>query len=105
MRSSSYLNTVLTVIAVLLGLNLWTAWHGGDLAPTPGSQAGDTEAAFDMHGASPAYAQGIPNAGQQRLQMIRELEQIQTDLAEFRQMFTAGTARVRVEMPEADAAN
>ncbi len=59
MRSLRYLNTILTVIAVLLATHLWTAWSDGAspaaavasprTTPTPG---------------------GIPNAGAQRQQQI-----------------------------------
>ncbi len=51
-----YLNAVLTVLCVLLGLNLYADWT--------------ERSVFD----TPAYAQGIPDEGAQRLQMIDQLK-------------------------------
>ncbi|MHC4994586.1 MAG: hypothetical protein ACYTGQ_05975, partial [Planctomycetota bacterium] len=58
MNSTRYLNTILTVIAVLLTLHLFTFWSSTDGVATP------------------AMAQGIPDAGAQRLMMVNELKSL-----------------------------
>ncbi len=84
MRSLRYLNTVLTVIAVLLTVNVWTMWTA-----TPGGDA--------LSVATEARASGIANAGAQRKQIVDAVKQVQTEVGEVKAMFKDGTARVRLE--------
>ena len=94
MRSLKYLNTVLTIIAILLTLNLWALWMtspGGSMLTT----------------VQPAHGQGTGpkfNATAQRKAMVEELESIDNRLKtldDLKAMFKDGSARVRVEvMPE-----
>lgn len=87
MRSLRYLNTVLTVIAVLLTLQLWTSWTTGVSEKSLPSFVDPVERADAS----------IPNAAAQRKQMIDLLKQSNDRLAEMTKMFKSGSARVRVE--------
>ena len=84
MKSLRYLNSILTILAVLLTLNLWTLWTSGALQGGP-------------EVATPAQAQGIPNAGAQRIEMINELKQQTGKLDQLITLLKSGQARVRVE--------
>jgi hypothetical protein len=84
MKSLRYLNTVLTLIAVLLTANLWTQWN-----TTPG---GDT-----LSVATQAKAVGLTNAAQQRKDMIELLKKINADTTGLKSMLSNGSARVRLE--------
>lgn len=92
---TTYLNTVLTLIAVLLGLNLWTGMHTSDAA-----QALDP--------ATDAQAQGRANPAEERREMIQKLDAIVTSVNAVgdrvgRMTTRDGSVRVEVEsMPEAD---
>ena len=88
MKSSKYLNTVLTAIAVLLGLNLWTAMHTG-----AASQALDP--------ATTAQAQGRTNPAEGRREMIEKLDEVVTAVDAIGSKLDAMTNRsgqVRVEV-------
>ena len=84
MKSLRYLNTVLTLIAVLLTVNIWTLWN-----TAPGANA--------VSFASPAQAVGLTNAAQQRKEMISVLKKINSDSAELKSLLANGSARVRLE--------
>jgi hypothetical protein len=84
MRSLRYLNTVLTLIAVLLTVNIWTLW-----TVTPGGSA--------LSVATQARAAGIANAAQQRIDMINALKSINTDTTKLKSMLQGGSARVRLD--------
>lgn len=86
MRSLGYLNAILTVLAVLLTLNLWTAWTA-----TPGGEL--------LSAAQPAHAQGLANAAQQRKEMVDLLKQLNVEFAELKKTLAKGELRVRVEAP------
>ena len=87
MRPIQYLNTVLTVIAVLLSLNLWAMWTQSGFSTVPSAQA---QAGIPL-----------PDPGVQRNEMNNQLRAINEKLAELNAQFKGGTARVRVEsMPE-----
>ena len=88
MASLRYLNTVLTVLAVLLTLQLWTSW-----TKASGGEPGDHLAL----GPRSAYADGIPNAGAQRKQIIDLLKKQVQQTESLTEMFKSGQARVRVE--------
>lgn len=84
MRSLRYLNSVLTVIAVLLTLNVYTLWT----MPQSGAAVSvSTE----------AQAAGLPNPGAQRQQMIDLLKKLSKQAEETKGLFKSGQARVRVE--------
>ncbi len=84
MGALRYLNTVLTVLAILLAFQLWTSWTGGPA---------DTTASV----ATPAYASGIPNAGAQRQQMVDLLKRQSQQLDALTKLFESGQARVRLD--------
>lgn len=82
MRSLRYLNTVLTVIAVLLALHLWTLWIGGPSA------------------VATAAAPGLGNAATQRRQMVDQLKRLTVKIEELTSLFRSGQARVKVDAPK-----
>jgi hypothetical protein len=85
MRTLRYLNGVLTVIAVLLTLNVWTMWQtAGQSNPRPSL----TE---------PAHAVGRTNAGQQREKIIGQLKQANAQLGELHAMLAEGKLTVQVK--------
>jgi hypothetical protein len=96
MRSLRYLNTVLTLIAILLTLNLWTLWT---------ATASHPAAAIDLTAATPARAQarppsgGIPDAGAQRREIADQIKLGNQKLDTLIEMFRSGQARVRLEAP------
>lgn len=83
MKSLQYLNTVLTVIAVLLSLHLWTLWS----AQSPGE---------GVSLLPEAHAAGIPNAGQQRKEIVDELRQVSHKIDDLVSLFRSGDAQVRM---------
>ena len=89
MASLRYTNLMLTVIALLLTLHLWTIW----IAPGPRGADGIALAP----GPRTAHAAGLPNAGQQRKQMVDLLKKISTQSDELNKLFASGRARVRME--------
>ena len=91
MKSLRYLNTMLTVLAVLLAVQIWTTWTGG-----PSEVLSWT---------APAQAGGIPDAGSQRKQMVDELRQISGKLDTLTDLFRSGKARVRLEGAAPDKKN
>ena len=88
MRSIRYLNVVLTVIALLLTLHLWTLWT----SPASGRSPSDLISEPAAHAQS-----GIPNAAAQRVEMIKELKKVSKNMEELTGLFLSGKARVRVE--------
>jgi hypothetical protein len=82
MRSLRYLNCMLTVLAVLLTLQLWTTWSASSVTIT-----------------QEAHAQGIPNAGAQRKEMIESLNKIQQELSTTNELLRSGQMRVVVDAP------
>lgn len=90
MRSLRYLNSILTVIAVLLTLNLYVAWN-------------TTPAGVAVSFAEEAHAQeagGISNAGAQRKEMIDLLKQLNVNVVGVKKTLDGG---VRVTGDEAGA--
>ncbi len=88
MRSLRYLNTILTLIAVLLTLNLWTAWTTGS-AP-----------AVDL--AHQAHAQGASSSGDRQQTMIEKLTSIDKKVGDIDATLTSGQVRVKIDsMPAA----
>lgn len=84
MRSLRYLNSVLTIIAVLLTLQLWTLWTATPAAPA-------------IDGATAARAEGIPDSGAQRKEIITGLRDVNASIRGLTALFQSGQARVRVE--------
>ena len=84
MRSLRYLNTVLTILALLLTLNLWTAWST--------TSVGDT-----LSISRTANAQGIVNAGAQRKEMINQVHQMNIAMVDLKTTLTDGAIRVHVD--------
>ena len=86
MRSGiRYLNGVLTVLAILLSLQLWTQW-------TAAPNGKPITLASEAHAAG-----GIPNAGAQRQQMVDLLKKVVQQNDKLIGMFNSGQARVKVE--------
>jgi hypothetical protein len=85
MRSLRYLNCVLTVLAVLLSLQLWTTWNTSHASMV-----------------QEAHAQGIPNAGAQRKEMIDALNSIQRELQQTNDLLRSGQLRVVADQPRTD---
>ena len=85
MRSLRYLNSVLTVLAVLLSLNLYVAWASSPVAVT-----------------SEAQAQGLSNAGAQRQEMVDLLKQLNVHLVEVKKSLNSGSIRVQMDTTDSD---
>lgn len=83
MQSVKYLNVILTTIAILLALQLWTSWSGPSLDQS-------------MSWTTPAHAAGIPNAGHQRQQIVNQLKDMSVKLDQLNDQFRSGKARVRI---------
>lgn len=81
MRSLKYLNVVLTVVAVLMTVQVWTS-----LGAAP---------AVDF--ASVARAEGIPDAGAQRQAIVDQLKLVNQKLEEMAGLLRSGEVRVKVE--------
>lgn len=85
MASMRYLNSILTIIAVLLTVHLWAWW----LSPSDSRVTSFTPT---------AHAQaGLPNAAAQRVQMINEMKQTNAKLDQLTALLKSGKVRVRVE--------
>lgn len=83
MGSVRYLNFILTIVAIMLGLQLATTWS--DRAPE----------------ATAAYGQGIPDSGAQRQQIIDQLKLVNTRTSEIKSLLASGKLQVVVALPEA----
>ena len=87
MKSLTYLNGILTVLAILLGLNLATQWTA-----SPAADVFVTE----------AHASGVPapaSGSVQRRDMIKLLQEIKSETKDMNHLLSSGTMRVMVEMP------
>jgi len=86
MKSLRYLNTILTVIAVLLTLNLWTQWAGSPVnLPTGG---GTAHAATD---------EGLQNPANQRNEMITQLRKQVAATENLTALLKSGNVKVKVD--------
>ena len=85
MKGLRYLNVMLTVVAVLLTANLVSHW-----ALTPNV-------------AEPAFAQGIPDAGAQRLQMIDLMKSTNERLDNLEKLLVSGRVRVSATVSGGEA--
>lgn len=87
MRMLRYLNTVLTLIAILLTLNLWTLWFA-----TPSSALVlPTEDAYALS------VTGMPNAAQQRRDHTEQLKKLNGQMSDLKGLLASGKVRVRLE--------
>jgi len=82
MNSIRYLNGILTVLTIVVAMQLCTTW-------TTGPQLGQT-----------AQAQGIPDAGSQRRQIVDQLKLLNKKTEEVKALLTSGKVRVTVQLPE-----
>lgn len=82
MRAVKYLNVVVTVVAVLMTVQVWTS-----LSAAPAS----------LDFASVARAEGIPDAGAQRQETIDQLKLVNQKLEELTALLRSGEVRVKVE--------
>jgi hypothetical protein len=89
MRSLRYLNAILTVLAVLLGLQLWTAWTQTNLGTPARVQA------------APPAAGGIPDTGAQQKEMIDLLKQLVQKVQEQTDLWRSGDVHVHTDKPAA----
>lgn len=94
MGSLRYLNSILTILTVVMTLQLWTVWTGSG-SPTPTGSPPPLSP-------TQAWAEGIPDAGAQRKQMVDLLKQLVQESAAQTKMFKNGEARVRVEGKQRD---
>lgn len=103
MPSLRYLNVILTVLAVLLSLQLWTTWsgYGGSLAGGPSIAA---PALAQTRGTPAPASAGLPDPGAQRRDMIDLLKQLVVKTDEVSSVLRSGQVRVRLENPPRDAA-
>ncbi|MCX5661742.1 MAG: hypothetical protein NTW19_18845 [Planctomycetota bacterium] len=88
MRSVRYLNTVLTVLCVLVAVQIWTSWSTSGLPVASTAQA---------QPASPPSGGGIPDAGAQRKEMIDLLKRLAQQHDDLGQLLRSGQVRVKVE--------
>ena len=86
-----YTNGLLTLSAGLLTLHLWTMWVSPHRAGIEGAESAM------LPGERTAYAVGLPNAAQQRKQMVDLLKTISSQTDDLASLFSSGRARVRLE--------
>lgn len=86
MPSLKYLNTILTILAIILALNLYvTVFTGPSALPQ-------------------AHAQGIPDEGAQRVQIIDQLKLLNQKLEQLKGLLESGKVKVVVtNAPDAPA--
>lgn len=90
MPSLRYLNTVLTLIVILLTLNLWTMWSGGPAGRMLAPEATAHAATQPM---------GIPNASLQRQRMVDLLKLLNRNTEELTGFLRSGKAKVKLDAP------
>lgn len=93
--SLRYLNMMLTILAVLLALQIWTAW-------TTAAPRSSTRVKDFLQYSSVARADGIPNAGMQRKQMLDQLKLQTQKIDDLIKLLKSGQALVRIETPSAE---
>lgn len=81
MNGLKYLNIMLTILALLIGLQLWTGWTQQSAAFVP-----------------EAHAQtGLPSPAGQRKEMIDELKKNNQKLDEMMKLLKSGDVRVKMD--------
>jgi hypothetical protein len=84
MKDNRYLNVILTILTIVMALNLAVSWSAApDLLPA-------------------AQAQGIPDEGAQRNEIINQLKMLNKKADEMRQALLSGSLQVKVAMPARD---
>jgi hypothetical protein len=101
MKALRYTNAVLTVLAVLLSIQLWTTWHGRGLAAI---EAAPTQAAPPDPSIRTGAPGGLPDAGAQRRDIIDLLKRQVQQSDELTKLLRSGQVRVRVENPPKEGA-
>ncbi len=91
-RQGTYLNIVLTALTIVLAALLWTQFS---------SSGGVVRSSF----ASDRSATGIPDSGEQRERIIRELREMRGTLEATRELMESGRAKVQVTNLDQIAAN
>src|SRR5438552_3583139 len=105
MRSLRYLNSILTVLAVLLALQLWTAWTLGPSGETPAGAAPQNliTAPTGTGGATTgAHSPGLIDQGAQLQQQIDLLKQISKQTEDLVDLFKTGKAQMQVKKAAAE---
>ena len=82
-RQGTYLNIVLTALTLVVGALLWTQFA---------SRGGMVRSSF----ASDRSTSGIPDAGEQRERIIRELREMRGTLEATRKLMESGRVKVQV---------
>ena len=82
-RQGTYLNIVLTALTIVLAALLWTQFA---------SKGGAVRRSF----ASDRAVSGIPDSGEQRERIIRELREMRGTMEATRQLMESGRAKVQV---------
>lgn len=95
MNALRYLNTMLTVIALLLAAQLWTHVTSEGVAVSVAHAAPVVKPGAADEG-------GIPNAGAQRKEMIDLLRANNQSLDDLKQLLTSGKVRVKLESVPGD---
>ena len=93
MANIRYLNTILTLIAILLCLQLFTAWS---------TDVSNVQYRAGLDTAQSAYAAGIGSERSgvdQRRDIIALINKGNSKLHKLVNLFTSGKARVKVEAP------
>lgn len=80
MNGLKYLNVMLTILALLLGLQLWTSWTQQSTAFVP-----------EVHAQG-----GLPSPAGQRKEMIDELKKNNKKLDEMMKLLKSGDVKVKV---------
>jgi len=88
MKQTTYLNTILTVLAILLAANLWM-----------GVQTTQGGALFSSASEAHAAGDGIPNAGSQRKAIVDELRKLNGKTDAISNLLTSGKVRVIADIP------
>ena len=83
-----YLNTILTVVAVLLGVLVWTQVSSRPML----AQEADAQSRSGRHTADV----GIPNAAQQRDKMVKSIEQMTKTVNSLSKDIEKGKIKVEV---------
>lgn len=81
MTNTKYLNSILTILAVLLAMNLWV---GVKTTPSIGLD-------------NQAIAQGRVDAGQQRAEMITQLKELKSSVESISNKLSDGSITVSIE--------
>ena len=88
MRQGTYLNVILSINAVLLTALIWTQL-AGPAGPSPDAAAAQLGTSGTMG--------GIPNAGEQRLLMLRSLARVEKSLDGISKHLENGKLTVSVD--------